>query len=109
MTSHAIAEGNALFFFRAVRDEFVGAPGVAVGLDVWDACEGAPTLTLAFADVAAIERLRDGLDELAKAMSARQGQDRNGLGATPASAVVADDLPKSQDLSTPLPSGSIER
>lgn len=49
-------------------------------------------------------------DELvAKAMSARQGQDRNGLGATPASAVGAADLPKTQDLSTPLPSGSIER
>lgn len=29
----------------------------------------------------------------AKAMSARQGQDRNGLGATPASAVGAADLP----------------
>ena len=45
----------------------------------------------------------------AKAMSARQGQDRNGLGATPASAVANGDLPNTQDLSTPLPSGSIER
>lgn len=46
---------------------------------------------------------------VAKAMSARQSQDRNGLGPKDASAVVADDLPNPQDLSTPLPSGSIER
>lgn len=71
MTSHAIADGKALYFFRAVRDEFVGDPGVAAGFDIWDACEGAPTLTLAFADVAAIERLRDGLSELANQMQAR--------------------------------------
>ncbi|OWQ97988.1 hypothetical protein [Sphingopyxis witflariensis] len=45
----------------------------------------------------------------AKAMSARQSQDRNGLGPKDASAVVADDLPNTPDLSTPLSSGSIER
>lgn len=46
---------------------------------------------------------------LAKAMSARQSQDPKGLGPKDASAVGNADLPKTQGLSTPLPSGSIER
>lgn len=37
--------------------------------------------------------LRAGIDDLAKAMSARQGQDPQGLGATPASAVPEGNLP----------------
>lgn len=68
MTTHAVVKGNALYFFRAVRDDLVGDPGATAGFDVWEACEGAPTLTLSFADVSAIERLRDGLSELAAAM-----------------------------------------
>lgn len=72
MTSFAIPEGKPLFFFRAVRDELVGQPGQSATMDAWKACEGAPTLTLAFADRAAIKRLVCDLEELAAALPTEQ-------------------------------------
>jgi len=71
MTSYAMAENVPMFVFRAVRDDQVGTPGDAASFDTWDACAEAPTLTLAFADVAAIERLASSLSELAEAVKAQ--------------------------------------
>jgi hypothetical protein len=93
MTTHVASNEMALFLFRAVSDDLVGKAGEPAGWDAWEACAGAPTLALSFADAAAVRRLIDGLALLAQAMSAREGHDRNGHGAKPASAVGNADAP----------------
>ena len=61
---HAVQGGKALFFLRAVRDELVGKAGETASLELWEALEDAPTLTLAFADADALDRCIASLEEL---------------------------------------------
>lgn len=71
LTSFAIAEGVPMFFMRAVSDDHVSEPGAMGTHDVWDSLADAPTLTLAFADLSAVERHIASVTELAAALRAQ--------------------------------------
>lgn len=70
LTSWAIEPTKrlGLYLLRGVRDELVGEAGAPAGMTTWDACEGVPTLCLAFKDVAAVERHIEAMGDLAEAM-----------------------------------------
>ena len=65
MVAHAIEQGMPLFFMRAMPDDLAGKPGDKSTHDVWHETSNAPTVTLAFADIGAIESHISALQALA--------------------------------------------